>query len=420
MLDLLERTYLAIFRRYPVLLRMALVVLLGEIVLAAVNNFALPFYVNKDLGQPMRVVGVLISTFLVAEMLLKLPAGHLSDRYGRRYFISFGVAACAATPLVVCAIPTQAFLAAPLLVYLALLPTRIMDGAGSAALWPPLFASVPDHIPSERCGVAMSVMNTAYIAGLMLGPALASLAMKVAGALHQPEWLGKAPFVMAAVFAVAAAIVAWRLPAQRTAPPSGSQVAGAVLPPFRVALVVIAITFCDMFATAILAPYILPYISRLGGVEPSNVGFLMLLLVIPAAVLGMPIGHLSDRWPRRRVVQLALLTAAAGLWAAPLARNLPELFAAAGVVMLGFMFGLPSWLALITDLAPAGASGRVMGLMATAQGFGAFLGPFVGGVLWDREIRLPFYVAAVMLTLSACVALIFLGKLLGPRRKESC
>jgi len=406
MLKLLERTYVSIFRRYPMLLRMAFVVLLAEIVFAAVNNFALSFYIYEDLKQPMRVVGDIISVFLVAEMLLKLPAGHLSDRYGRRRFASLGIAMCVGTPLAVCAVPPAVFIAAPVLLYLVLAPLRITDGAGSAALWPPLFASVPDHIPSAERGVAMSVMNTAYLAGLALGPALAGVAMKLSTAAGYPAWAGRAPFAMAAGMAALAAWVAWRLPAQHTHGEERLPDAGGAMPPFRLIAVVLTITFCNMFATAVLAPYIAPYLSHVGGAERSNVGFLLLLLVAPAGVLGMPIGHLTDRWEKRRVVQAALWATALGLWAVPLARTLPQMLGAGALVMLGFMFGLPAWLSLITELAPDAGHGKTMGVMATAQGVGAFLGPSVGGRLWGLDPRYPFYLAAAVLTCSAVIALI--------------
>jgi MFS family permease len=412
MLKLLERTYISVFRRYPMLLRMALVVLLGEVMFAIVNNYALTFYLHDDLRQPMRVVGIVISTFLVAEMCLKFPAGHLSDRYGRRRFASLGLAVCVGTPLAICVVPPEVFLATPALIYLILLPLRVTDGAGSAALWPPLFAAVPDHIPSEKRGVAMSVMNTAYLAGLALGPALAGAAMKAAWLLGRPDWSGRAPFVTAAVFALVAAGVAWMLPAQRSVSAEGEVGNGLALPPFRVIAIVIVITFSDMFATSVLAPYIAKYMNEVGGVPPSDVGFWMLLLVVPVAVLGMPIGHLTDRWEKRRVVQASLWTTAAGLWAVPQAHSLSQMLLAAALVMLGFMFGFPAWLALISDMAPQGGSGKIMGLMATAQGVGAFLGPLLGGVLWDADPtrRAPFYVAAALLTCSSLIAVMFIGR----------
>jgi DHA1 family multidrug resistance protein-like MFS transporter len=417
MLDALHRTYLAIFRRYPVLSRMALMVVLGEIVQSSVNNFALPFYVLDDLQEPGRVLGALISTFLIAEMLLKLPFGHLSDRHGRRRFVVMGISCSAATSLAICLVPTQAFLAFPVLAYVVLVPLRALDGAGAASLWPPLFASVPDHIPSRERGVAMSVMNTAYLAGLASGPAAAGAAMGLWKVLARaglepalPHWEGKAPFAMAVLAAATGAVVAGGLPRGPAGAgrESARPAANAAWPPPGVVAVIMLITLSEMFATGTLAPYLAPYLQRAAGIPRESVGFLLVALFIPAGLLGLPLGHLADRWPKRRVVQAALGIAAAGLWGVPCCRALPPLIFFGIVVMLGFMLGLPAWLALISDLAPPGRAGRVMGLMATAQGLGAFLGPLAGGYLWDANIRYPFFAAATLLTLSALIALLFI------------
>jgi MFS family permease len=432
MLDLLHRTYLAVFRRYPVLGHMALVVALGEIVQSSVNNFSLPFYMLDDLHQPGRTLGLLVSTFLIAEMLLKLPFGHLSDRHGRRPFVIMGIAVSASTALAICLVPPRVLIALPLLIYLLLMPLRAVDGAGAASFWPPLFAGVPDHVPSRERGLAMSVMNTAYLTGLAFGPALAGAAMTLWRWLSQASSLpsgfeSRAPFVMVVIAAAAGAAVASTLPARaeqaRGLPAEASadgegpsrQGAGPVTqaggwPRARVIAIIMLITLSEMFATGTLAPYLAPYVQRVADIPRESVGFLLVALFVPAGLLGIPLGHLADRWPKRRVVQFALCVSAAALWALPCCRALLPLAVAGVLVMLGFMLGLPAWLALISDLAPAGATGRIMGLVATAQGAGAFLGPLAGGYLWDVNLRYPFYLAAALLTLSAVVALLLLQR----------
>jgi len=404
----LHHTYTAVFRRYPVLGRMAVVALLAEILFASVNNYALSFYVLEDLKRSGRTLGLLASTFLVVEMMLKWWFGHLSDRYGRRLFASAGLTLCVVTPAVICAVPMEVFLAAPALVLPVLLPLRALDGIGAAALWPPLFAAVPDNVPQEGRGVAMSVVNTAYLGGLAIGPTLAGLAMRVVATQGVPEeWVSKTPFALAAVAAVCAAAVARTLPESRgregwqeaSSCPTASSHA-----PVCAVWAMMLISFGEMFAVGTLAPYMAPYIRQVTGMARSDVGLLLLLLFIPAGILGIPVGHLVDRWPRHRVVQAAMATAALGLWLVPACSSIVSLVLVGLVVMLGFLFGLPAWLALVADLAPAGRSGRAMGLMATAQGAGAFMGPLLGGHLWDIDIHYPWVAAAAMLTLAAATA----------------
>lgn len=406
MFGFIYRTYIEIFRRFPVLVRIGAVALLAEILFASVNNYALPFYVLDDLRQPGRVLGLLISTFLIVEMLLKLPFGHLSDRCGRRILAALGLGLCVVTPAVICLVPLDVFLLAPGLVLMVLLPLRALDGVGAAALWPPLFAAVPDHVPERHRGVAMSILNVSYLAGLAIGPSLGGVAMKLFAAEGaRAEWVGKAPFLLAAAAALAGALVARTLPrgaeyAQPAAAPGAS-----FAPRGRAPLgSVMFVTFGEMFAVATLAPYLAPYVREVTQLGKSDVGFLLLLLFVPAALLGVPIGHLTDRWPKHRVAQGAFLATALGLWGVPACHSLGPLLAVGVLVTIGFLFGLPAWMGLIADLAPAGKSGRVMGMMATAQGLGAFLGPLLGGHLWDLDVRYPWYAAAAVLTVAALAA----------------
>jgi DHA1 family multidrug resistance protein-like MFS transporter len=411
MFRIFHSTYVAIFRRYPVLGRIAVVAVLGELLFASLNNYALSFYVLYDLGQPGLTLAVLVSTFLIVEMLLKLPFGHLSDRYGRRLFASVGLAVCALTPAAILAIPAEVFILTPALIYAVLMPLRVVDGAGAAALWPPLFAAVPDTVPSEKRGVAMSVVNMSYLAGVALGPALAGLAMKLWRAHGAgEEWVSKAPFAMAAAAALIGALAARTLPARGHAGEAEETPDDAESPPARLVAVVMVITFGEMLGVATLGPYLAPYVREVTHMDRSTVGLLLLVLFIPAGLLGIPIGHLTDRWPRGLVVKSALWLAAIGLCLVPLGayRSVVTLLLAGVVVLMGFLFGVPAWLALITDLAPARQRGRMMGLMATAQGLGAVLGPLLGGYLWDlgeKGHHYPWYASAAALTLAAVTAL---------------
>lgn len=411
MLRFLHRTYVAVFRSYPMLARMAAVALLAEMLFASVNNYALSFYVLDDLKQAGRTLGILASTFLVVEMLLKLPFGHLSDRYGRRLFASAGLSLCVLTPAVICIVPIDVFVATPVLVFALLMPLRALDGTGAAALWPPLFAGVPDNVPRDRRGLAMSVMNTSYLAGLALGPSLAGLAMRLASGMGASgEWVSKAPFALAGTAAVGAAVVARTLPESRGAVAERKETTpGGSMPPVKLIAVILLISFAEMFAVGTLAPYMAPYIKEVSGIARSDVGLLLLLLFLPAGILGIPVGRMVDRWPRNRVVQAAMATAAAGLWLVPFCASLVTLLMAGVVVMFGFLFGLPAWLALVADSAPKGKRGMMMGLMSTGQGAGAFLGPLLGGYLWDIDIHYPWYAAAGVLAVAAAAALCCLG-----------
>jgi DHA1 family multidrug resistance protein-like MFS transporter len=399
-----HRGYTQIFHSYPALGWIAVAALFGQVANSSVSSFSLPFYVLYDLHQPGRVLGFLASSFLFVETLLKLPFGHLSDRYGRRPFVVVGLSALLFTPLVILLVPTHAFIAVPALIYVVLLPLRMIGGAGSAAAWPPLYAAVADRVPRKERGTGMAALNSAYIGGVALGPALAGLVSN----LWRVTLAGKTPFLMASVAVILAALSARKLP-PGVAPAEERSAQGA-LPSIGKIAVIVVITITEMFATATLGPYLALFVHRVTDMSRSTVGFFLLLIGVPALLVGIPIGRLVDRLPKRHVRQLSLIMSAVGMWVASFSYSVPMLTISGLTVVLGFLFGLPAWLALISDLVPQGRAGRIMGIMATAEGVGSFLGPLTGGYLWDVTIRGPFYASAGMLTIGALTAVLFVGR----------
>jgi len=77
-------------------------------------------------------------------------------------------------------------------------------------------------------------------------------------------------------------------------------------------------------------------------------------------------------------------------------------------VLLGASYALssPAWLALMSEAAPPGRTGMVMGASETAQGAGLIVGPVFGGALYDRlGPQAPFIASAVLLTAGTALAI---------------
>jgi DHA1 family multidrug resistance protein-like MFS transporter len=401
----LDEYFVRVFRDYPVLVPVAAVAIFGQISAASVNNFALSFYVLDDLHQPGRVLGYLTSSFLLTETLLKLPFGRLSDQWGRRPLIVLGLVAMLALPVVVAFVPAAAFVAVPALIYLLLLPLRLVGGAGSAAVWPPIFAIVPDEVPKRHRGAGMAVLNSTYSLGIAIGPALGGLVGALALKIGASHWAMRAPFALAAFAGLVAVGAAWLLPKEE--PPGRREQKSAVLPPARIIAIISSIAFVELFATSSLAPYLAPYMVQVTGITRSQAGYFLLLLGVPVVLLGLPLGRLTDRWPKYQVRQLALWISAVGMWGVPFLSSIWLIGLLGGLVVVGFLVGLPAWLALIAGLAPEGRRGLMMAFLATAEGIGGFAGPLVSGFLWEHNIRYPFFMSAAALTLAALMAIIF-------------
>src|ERR1051326_5875336 len=90
--------YSALFRRHPVLLRLAGGALLGELGYAIMVP-TLPLYLSESLRAPVELIGWVVGAFAVVETLCKAPFGALGDRMGRKPLMVGGLALSALTPL---------------------------------------------------------------------------------------------------------------------------------------------------------------------------------------------------------------------------------------------------------------------------------------------------------------------------------
>jgi multidrug resistance protein len=159
---------------------------------------------------------------------------------------------------------------------------------------------------------------------------------------------------------------------------------------------VTAATFSDIVAYSIAVP-VLPDLSRKLGASPTMIGLLFASFGVTLLTVSMPSGALSDRVGRKPLLVggMLLLVLASLLFA--FADTLRWLFAArlaqgaadAVTWVVGF--------ALVADLYPASARGRITGIVMMGTSFAFMIGPSLGGWLYELGgIRLPFIAVAVM------------------------
>ena len=141
-----------------------------------------------------------------------------------------------------------------------------------------------------------------------------------------------------------------------------------------------------------------------GGVAASS--WLVTAYVVAMATLGPFAGRLGDRLGRRRVLLWGLFTFAAASAAAGVAPSLELLIAAPlGQAIAGSLV-FPNAIALLRDALPEGRRAAGFGLLGSAVGVAAAIGPALGGVLvgalgWRAIflVNVPVVAGAVALSL---------------------
>jgi len=391
--DLRERLH-----QRGIVIRIALVVGLAQLGFATVIPL-LPLHLTERLGASVKLVGMVVAAFALVETVLKTAWGSVADRVGRRPMIIAGLVVSSLAPLAMSML-RQAWLFVPL---------RLVDGAGSSALWPAASAIIADTTPPHRRATAMGLLNMFFLAGLAFGPALALYIVGFTGSYVSGFYLASVVLLVAAFMA---AFTLRGLGETHLQAPEAVEIGyhGAAPNPhfeevaqearrYPLLLVMFVVAFVQMFGAGLLAPILVIYAKRVVGLSEQMMGTLFLVLMLSVALASLPAGRLADSWGKLRAVSWGMALGAVGMWILPLSPRLDVLGLAATLLGISYALSTPAWHALVSELAPPGRIGTAMGASQTAQGLGLVLGPLLGGVLWDEVgHRAPFVGAAALLT----------------------
>ncbi len=125
----------------------------------------------------------------------------------------------------------------------------------------------------------------------------------------------------------------------------------------------------------------------------SMYGILVASYAVMQLVFAPILGGLSDRVGRRKVILASLFGASVDYLILGFAPTFGWLFAGRVIAGLtGASFSAAT--AYIADITPPEKRAQSFGLIGAAFGFGFILGPLLGGILGQYNLRLPFFVAA--------------------------
>ncbi|RCL02505.1 MAG: MFS transporter family protein [Candidatus Tokpelaia sp. JSC188] len=155
----------------------------------------------------------------------------------------------------------------------------------------------------------------------------------------------------------------------------------------------------DIIGIAVIIPVMLKFLSELTGdsISQASVDGAFLLMTYSAMqfIFAPLIGNLSDRFGRRPVLLVSILTFALDNLICALAFSYWMLFA--GRILAGISgASFATCSAFIADISDDRTRTRNFGLIGIAFGVGFILGPIIGGLLGHFGPRIPFYTAALL------------------------
>ncbi len=358
----------------------------GFLILCGVGLFAilsstmskspvLPLFA-KYLGASDRELGFVAAAATYTGIILSIPAGMLSDAWGRKRVLLLAGLVFASAPFLYLLVHSPAQLAA----------VRVYHGAATAIFGPVAIAYVADLAPVRR-GERMGLYSSATLVGRSIAPALGGFLLLQPTAYHQV-------YLACAVAGVLALALGLRLPdtrgATREAPAESEAPAGNAWRQAREGLLFALRSRRVMVTSSVEAvQYLafgavetwLPLYAKRHGVPPWQVGAILGVQVATIALTKPIMGRLSDTVGRQPVIVGGLLLGAVATGAFALSPNVALLGAVATLFGLSMSIVTASTSALVADASKAAHFGSSLGVLSTIMDVGHSSGPVVAGFL---------------------------------------
>jgi multidrug resistance protein len=371
----------------------------------------LPFYA-KEFGANGLVVGLLVSSFAIAQLVSAPMWGRFSDRYGRRPALMVGLGA-SAIAYVIFAYSNTLWL---------LFLSRLVQGSGGGTV-SVIQAYVADALKPEERAKGLGWLSAATNAGVALGPVLGTY-MLVLGP-HGPGLAAATLCVLNMGFAWRFLVESRDMVEARATKHRPGRSRAAVLkvithshePAARLIWIYAIGIGAFQGMNAILALFL----AARFGVTTHTIGYFYAYIgVISVLTRALVLGWAVDKYGEARLSRVGQTLLALGLAAMPFMHpmNDPAAFAArlggilpvsavafipflplalaVALLPLGTAFTFPCVTALLSRVIPSSERGLYMGVQQTFGGTARVVFPIAAGWAFDRYPGLPFIVSAAL------------------------
>jgi len=381
-------------------LRRAMILL---VVAGAVGRFGyqmarspvLPLF-GHSLGATGAYLGLIVAASTLTGVVLKLPAGAVSDLWGRRALLRIGAVFFAVPPFLYIFVHSAG----------ALLALRFVHGMATA-IYGPVASAVVASLSTKGRAARLGFLASAQDIGSASGPVVGGFVLAWTASFYNVYWL-------VGIVGVIAMVMIWTLPSSGV----GGQIQAIAGGPgrwqqFRTGLLQVVTSPPVLLTSAMEASMWLGYGAYLAffPIYGRGIGLSVVQITVIQGVLLLtsfiwkPIGGwVSDRIGRKPMISLGLALGAISLPAIVTARD-PVLLG-----LLSFVLGLavatvtPSTNALVADLVKSRSLGAAMGVFGTIWDSGEALGPIlVGALLGLTTYSLSFVVVAALMLVAMLV-----------------
>jgi MFS family permease len=332
----------------------------------------LPLYATS-LGTPNTWTGVVAAASTVPGILISLPAGSLSDVYGRRKMLLISGLIFASAPFLYLFINS----------WWELIPIRFYHGFATAIFVPVANAAIVDLFPTTK-GARISTFSSMTLVGRGIAPFLGGYVLLVTNNNFGDLYLA------VAVAGVTTLIVGLPFLLKRDLSPtaSGGGFSGkAIVKGWgkvarnRSVQIVSFVESVQYYVYGAVEYFLVGYLSVVVGLNSFLIGIIQGGYIVMVMLSKPFMGRLSDRIGRRPPIAFGAVVMGLPLVAIPFTTNYIVILGLTLVYGLGFAIVTSSTPALASEVVPKAFVGTSMGFLATIMDVGQTLGPIISGFI---------------------------------------
>jgi len=339
----------------------------------------LPLYI-RDLGATEIWLGIIVAAYFTSNSIAVPIAGRLSDRKGRKLFLTIGLLAYSIISL--------GYLWASDVSQLALV--RLFHGVAGAITIPIALAYLGDLSPEGEEGKWMGYANAAFFSGFGFGPLLG-------GVLTEHLGMTAAFFSMSSLNFLAFLISLIFLP---DIPPKRAEDEFKLSFKEMSASSMMRGLFSFRLAQALgrggIATF-LPIFASIIGLSTSLIGILLSLNILAVTLLAPFAGLVADRFSRRHLTSVGSIIFTIFLVVVPFTNDFWQLLAVLLAQGFASAVSMAAASALTVEEGRRFGMGSTMSILFLAMSVGMASGPIVsGGIAEIMDINSVFYFAGIM------------------------
>ena len=348
-----------------------------------------PLYIEEQFVEQPAMVGLIAALSSLAGLTFSLPVGTLSDRIGRKRML---IGACGLVSVVLFAFFFNTR-------FYVLIGLQIALGAFMVPVWIAGEAFIKDISPTNRRGEFRSFFGTFANAGMLIGPLIGGFLAAGFGI--------RSPYLFAAILLFIPLILMLRMEDDhRDRSVNGELTVKEFLSLLKEFLRHTELKILALCTLSLYFWYATKWVF--GQLFLQNLGYSYFIIGIWLAVSGLPfllfqlpIGKLSDKIGKSKIIYLGFLISTISLIPLGFMSSISSLLATIFIVSIGTAFAEPLIEAKVTDIVPRERYGAYSGIFEFIKTFGLLMGPVGSSIfVYSFGISYSFIPAVVFFILT--------------------